>query len=89
MIMNGLQHTNIQQNGQMLIKLLITMLIISIALSSCSAEWWLGDGRGDWTLDLFEGYRIAKINSREIILARKMFPNDSGGAHVLPNYFFN
>lgn len=56
-------------------------------LSSFSAEWFLGEGRGDWTLNLSGGYAISKINSKEILLIHKNNPEDSGGSIVIPNYF--
>lgn len=87
MILNGLLPTHIQQNGRMLLKATIAILVFTLFLSACSAEWWVGDGRGDWTLDLYEGYAISKINSNEILLIRKENPSDSGGSIILPNYF--
>ena len=63
------------------------MLALALFLSSCSADWLVGDGRGDWILDLCEGYAIAKINSKEIVLVHKENPNDSGGSFVLSCYY--
>jgi hypothetical protein len=68
-------------------KLAIVILVFALLFSGCSAEWWAGDGRGDWTLDLCEGYAISKINSKEILFIHKGNPDDSGGSIVLPNYF--
>ena len=86
--MNGLLPISIQQNGRMLLKVAIAILVLSLFLSGCfSIDWWVGDGRGDWTLDLYEGYAISKINSREILLVYKEKPSDSGGAIILLNYF--
>ena len=87
MTLSGLLLTRIQQNGRMLLKMTIPTLVLLLFLSSCAADWWIGDGRGDWTLNLYEGYGISKINSNEILLVHKENPNDSGGAIVLPNYF--
>lgn len=87
MILNGLLPTRIQQNGRMLFKVSIVALVITSFLSSCSLDWWVGDGRGDWTLDLYEGYAISRINSNEILLVHKENPNDSGGSITVPNYF--
>lgn len=87
MILNGLLPTRIQLNGRMLLKVTIAVLVLILFLSACSVEWWVGDGRGDWTLDLIEGYGISKINSMEILLIHKENPNDSGGSIILPNYF--
>ena len=85
--MNGMLPTRIQLNGRMLLKVTIAVLVLILFLSACSVEWWVGDGRGDWTLDLIEGYGISKINSMEILLIHKENPNDSGGSIILPNYF--
>lgn len=87
MILNGLLPIRIQLNGRMLLKVTIAALVLILFLSACSVEWWVGDGRGDWTLDLIEGYGISKINSMEILLIHKENPNDSGGSIILPNYF--
>ena len=87
MILNGLLPIRIQLNGRMLLKVTIAVLVLILFLSACSVEWWVGDGRGDWTLDLIEGYGISKINSMEILLIHKENPNDSGGSIILPNYF--
>ena len=87
MILNGLLPTHIQQNGRMLLKATIAILVFTLFLCACSADWWVGDGRGDWTLDLYEGYAISKINSNEILLIHKEDPNNSGGSIILPNYF--
>lgn len=88
MILNGLLPTNIQQAGWMVwLKVTITALVISLSLSACSLNWWVGDGRGDWTLNLDKGYAISRINSNEILLVHKENPNDCGGSIVLPNYY--
>ena len=87
--MNGLLPTRIQLNGWMLLKVTVALLALTLALflSACSVDWWVGDGRGDWTLDLYEGYGISKINSKEILLVHKENPNDSGGSIILPKYY--
>ena len=87
MILNGLLHIRTRQNGWILCKVTLAVLVLTLFTSGCSADWWVGDGRGDWTLDLNEGYAISKINSNEILLVHKANPNDSGGSIVLPNYF--
>ena len=85
--MNGMQLTHTQPNGKMPLKLTITIIIIALLLNGCAIDWWVGDGRGDWTLDLYGGYAISKINSREILLIHKENPNDTGGSIVIPNFF--
>ncbi len=87
MILIGMLSTRIQLNGRMLLKVIIVAVVLTLFLSACSADWWVGDGRGDWTLDIHKGYAISKINSNEILLVFKKNPNDSGGSIVLPNYF--
>ena len=86
MILNGLLPTHIQPNGQMLLKVTIVTLAFILLLSGCSVDWWVGDGRGDWTLDLCAGYSIVKINSREILLGYKESP-DAPGRSIISNYF--
>lgn len=66
---------------------LFFILIFLLVLSCGSLEWFFGEGRGDWTLDIANGYCISKINSREVLLIHKDSPGDSGGSIVLPNYF--
>ncbi len=85
--MNGSLPTRIRQNGLKPLKLTIVALVFTLFLSACSAHWLVGDGRGDWTLDLYKGYAISKINSNEILFVHKENPNDSGGSIILPNYF--
>lgn len=87
MILNGLLPIRIQLNGRMLLKVTVAALVLALFSSACSVNWWVGDGRGDFTLDLYEGYGISKINSKEILLVHKENPNDSGGSIILPNYF--
>lgn len=87
MILNGLLHTHIQRHGRLLIKVAVVTLIVIMLLSACSVESWVGDGRGDWTIDLYGGYAISKINSKEILLVYKENPNASGGSIILPNYY--
>ena len=85
--MNGMRLTPIKLNGRMLINTTAALLVFSLLLTGCSLEWWFGNGRGDWTLDLCSGYAISKINSYEILLVHKDNPGDSGGTIVIQNYF--
>jgi hypothetical protein len=87
MVLKGLPLIRIQQNGRMLMKVTIAAIVIALSLSGCSIDWWVGDGRGDWILDLQEGYAICKINSERILFVHKENPDDSGGTIVLPNFF--
>lgn len=85
--MSGLQLTHTLQNGSKLLKATIIVIVFTLLLNGCSIDWWVGDGRGDWTLNLQGGYAISKINSNEILLVHKNNPNDSGGTIVIPKYF--
>ena len=87
MILNGLLPKRIQLNGRMLLKVTVSALVLILFLSACSMEWWVGDGRGDWTLNLIEGYGINKVNSKKILFIHKENPNDSGGSIIIPDYF--
>ena len=85
--MNGMQATRIQQNGRMLIKI-IAVLVVILSLSGCSwLDGFVGDGRGDWTVDLCRGYAISKINSKEILIIHKDSADETGGSIVISNYF--
>ena len=70
-------------------KLLPLGLVFALLLSfcSCTLDRLVGDGRGDWTVDLQNGYAISKINSREILIIHKENVEDSGGEIVISNYF--
>lgn len=87
MTLIGQLHSHIPPNGQILIKAVIVIIALSLLLGGCSAKWWVGDGRGDWTLDVCSGYYISKINSREILFVHKAKPDDSGSKIIIPNYF--
>lgn len=63
--------------------------LIAFLLGGCSDAtdyWWVGDGRGDWTLELCSGYAISKINSRQIALIHRENPESRGGSFVIENY---
>lgn len=79
--------TQVFPKQQIRMKVLSLVLLCAMLFSGCSAYWWVGDGRGDWTLDLYNGYAISKINSKEILFVHKENPTDSGGSIVLSHYF--
>ena len=88
--MSGRQHTPTQQNGRIRIKLAIVFFMVTfmvIMLGGCSPEWWLGEGRGDWRIDLYAGYSIVKVNSMEIVLTYRENWNNSAGSFVIENYY--
>ena len=85
--MNGMRHTHIQQIGHWYIKLGVIILICVLFFSSCSSYWLVGDGRGDWDYEIYEGYCIDKINSRQILLTHRNNPEDSGGTIIISKYF--
>ena len=87
MIMNGSQPIHTRQNGKMFLKIIATILVLSCILSGCSLEWWLGDGRGDWTMELFSGYSISRINGHQIVLGYKKSPEDVVYTTVIANYY--
>ena len=78
----------IQQNGSAPIKAIVFIVILTLLLNGCSVgDQLVGDGRGDWTLSLRNGYAISKINSKEILLIHKKNDSDSNGSIVIPRYF--
>ncbi len=86
--MSGMQHIPIQQNGKTSIKaLLIISLVLMLTLSSCTSYWFVGDGKGDWSFELIDGYYITKVNSREILITYKENIDQVGSTIVLPKYF--
>lgn len=85
--MTGIRPTRMRQNGRMFLNVFSVALVLLLIFSACSADWWVGDGRGDWTLDLCAGYCISRINSREILIGYKENPNDAGASIVITNFF--
>jgi hypothetical protein len=83
------QPMNIRRNGKALFKTIIVALTVMSTLCACSAYWFVGDGRGDWTLDLFDGYVICRVNSYEILLGHKENPADAGGSIIIPNFYIS
>ena len=85
-----MQRTHIQLNGKMCRRMITMILACSLLLSGCSTDfcdWLVGDGRGDWTLDLISGYCIVKVNSRCIEIGYKDDPEDSSCSNVIPLFF--
>ncbi len=91
MIMNGMQHTNVRDRAHGY-KVLATILVVMLIFSGCSSAWLglalLGDGQGDWEKEIFGGYSIVRINSREIVLAYKESPSDVGHSFAMENNYF-
>ena len=87
MIMSGLRNTPMRQSGLIFHKIIAVILCL-FTLSGCSNEWWVGYGRGDWTIDLCKGYAITKVNSKSINLIYKEDIADSGGSFVIPSNYF-
>lgn len=71
-----------------LIRLLsVTLLLcICVSLSGCSLHSLVGDGRGDWTLELFGGYGIVKVNAYCINLVRQL-EDGAGSTYIIPNFY--
>ena len=80
---------HIRRNWKALFKTIIVALTVMSTLCACSAYWFVGDGRGDWTLDLFDGYVICRVNSYEILLGHKENPADAGGSIIIPNFYIS
>ena len=76
-----MQHTRIQQNGLMFVKIFLVLLITVSMLSGCSDYWFVGDGRGDWIIDIYAGYAIDKVNSDSIYLVHRK-KNENVGVTV-------
>lgn len=87
--MNGVLHIRMRQNGRILIKMFSLIVIFTITLSGCSLlDWFVGDGRGDWANEIYNGYYITKVNSRGISFTYKENPNQTGSSFVIePNYY--
>lgn len=85
--MSGLPYIRTQQVGCPTCRIMILTIVLALTLCGCSLDFWVGDGRGDWTKPIFNGYAISKINSKEILLIYQDNPNDSGGSIILPNFF--
>ena len=71
----------------MAIRKCLCVLLCIILLTGCSSDWLVGDGRGDWKIDLCAGYIICKINSNQIIIGYEKQPELAGGTIVIPNFF--
>ena len=90
MTLSGVQHINIPQSGKTMIKVVPVILVLLIFLCSCTTDfsyWLVGDGRGDWTYELFGGYALSKVNSSCIVLGYNDDPDSTGHEFVLPPYF--
>ncbi len=89
--MTGMQHTHTQQNGRMSIDVVAISLICVIVLSGCSStfmEWFVGDGRGDWSVQLIDEYVLFKTSSRSVEICRRENPTDTNCSFVMTTPFF-
>ena len=90
MTLTGMLNIHTKQSGIKYLSAVVSILVCVLCLAGCASNWseWLvGDGRGDWTLELFAGYNISKINSREILVGHKENPEDVGNSIVIFNYY--
>ena len=94
--MNGVQLTLIPRNGQIRsVLLMVFSILIAGLLCSCSfdpnndQETDRDYGRGDWTLNLVDGYCIVKTNSNSIHLCKKESYDESASEFVIQNTFVN
>lgn len=87
MTLNGTQHIQQQPSGLKYLKTIAALVFIWLLLGGCSMDQWAGDGRGDWTLDIGEGYCITRVNTYEILVGYKHDPDVAGSEIVIPYYF--
>lgn len=80
-------NTHIRQNGRKLTRAVIVILAFIFAFSGCIRNGFEGEGRGDWYLDLCNGYRIDRVNSGQIVVIYNIDQVNSGGSIVLKNFF--
>ncbi len=69
-----------------LIKVVIPLMIVSIFLSGCRFLL-VANGRGDWNINLLNGYSISRINAHSIVLSYKEYTEKPGNEIVIDNYF--
>ena len=87
MILSGLQIITIQKKLGITFNLLLLSFVLIFVLTGCSLHWLVGDGRGDWTQELINGYAILKINSNKIMIGHKDSLDSPGWSDVIPNYY--
>ena len=81
--------THTKQNGTLFLKMISIVLALVVFLCGCThecVEWFLGDGRGDWGLELINGYWILKINSRNVLLSKE-HDNTTGWSTKINGYY--
>lgn len=66
---------------------MVALVFLMFFLNSCSSNWFVGDGRGDWSTELLGGFYITKVNSYEILVTYKETPTDVSATIVVPKYF--
>ncbi|MBP3686072.1 MAG: hypothetical protein J6J21_03480 [Clostridia bacterium] len=66
------------------IRLLLFILCIALCLSSCTPllEWIVGDGRGDWTLNLIADYYLVRSNAHNITISFCRHYSAEGEPHM-------
>ena len=79
--MNGMQHMNTQQSGHRLLSLISAILTMLLFFNSCAG------GRGDYTIELLNGYAVSKINSREMLFGKKDGITETSYTIVISHYF--
>ena len=87
MIMTGSPCTRARPIGIATFRITFFTIVLAISLCACSNKWFVGEGRGDWTNPICNGYAIFRVNSKEIVFIFQDHPNDSGGSIILPNFF--
>ena len=84
--MTGMLLTPMQQKGRMFIRFFSVLLCLLLCLNGCSSEFWVGEGRGDWKVEILPEYYIFRVNSHAIYLCHKG-SEDVSYSCVIDKYF--
>ncbi|MBR6825251.1 MAG: hypothetical protein IKM59_01755 [Oscillospiraceae bacterium] len=90
--MIGMLLTHIRRNGQMYLKsiALLTCVFVLLFTTGCSFISFMldpGEGRGDWTIELINGYCINRINGSQKVLSSRRNSTDTNGSIVLHRFY--
>ncbi len=73
-------------------KVIAVLIAIMLMLTACSDSVLgllaISGGQGDWRVELFNGYFIDRVNSKEIVLVYKNDPSSIGYSFVMEDNFF-
>lgn len=90
--MIGMLLTHIRRIGKMYLKslLLLSLVIAMLFSTGCSLFSFMldpGEGRGDYTIELINGYCINKINNHEKVLSSRKNSISATGSRVLHRFY--